>query len=386
MKINRRLRFKEALAAVAVGSLLSAGSSLAAGKELPKEGAPAPPSATSDAPAKVNETSPSDPKSTAPSQPTGVSKNATNDAPSKAPSAPADNNASKPQPNDGDNKVNNASKNANSGKDDARGDAVPRNESRAIRHQTNRPSNEPNGTQSANANESAQSRRAPRNNTPNIGLAFGTGAGGPLLISSVGPNGYFINAGFQQGDQVISAGGQQFANQGNFYTWLGTVQAGQRVPFVISRNGQPQTIYWTPSQQFVQEYAQSTPAGSETSFLGIRLDSQVQDAAVVADVEANSPAQRAGIRPNDVIVAVNDQPVSSPNEFADVTTGIQQGTAVDLAVSRTMHVQIVPGGGQAQTSRQQTRSGTAPVVAPAPVQQSPATAPPAQRRGLLRNR
>jgi C-terminal processing protease CtpA/Prc len=390
MKINQRPRFKEALAAVAVGSLLSVGSALAADKASPKGAAPAKPPAASDAPAKENGISPSDPKSTPPNQPSGDSENAANDASanaaSKSPSASGASDESKPQPNNIDNKASDASRNSKSDKADARPDAVRRNESRAIRHQTNRPSNDQNGVRSGNTNDSTQSRRAPRNNPTNIGLAFGTGAGGPFLISSIGPNGYFANAGFQQGDQIVSGGGQKFANQGNFYTWLGSVQAGQRVPFVILRNGQQQTIYWTPSQQFVQEYAQPGPAGNQTNFLGIQLDNQVPDAAVVADVEANSPAQIAGIRPNDVIVAVNDQPVSSPDEFADVTTGIQQGAAVDLAVSRTMHVQIIPGGGQAKPSRQQNRPGAAPVVAPAPVQQSPAVAPPAPVRGLLRGR
>jgi S1-C subfamily serine protease len=212
---------------------------------------------------------------------------------------------------------------------------------------------------------------------------------GQLLISTVGTNGYFANAGFQPGDQIISAGGQQFANQEGFYNWLGTVQVSQRIPFLISRNGQQQTVYWTPTAQFVQEYAQAAPSGAQISFLGIQLDDQIEDAAIVAEVQAGTPAQRAGIRPKDVIIGVNGQQISSPDEFANATGGIQPGTAVDLAISRSMNVQLIPGGDQAQTGRSQNLTGApvapAPVVSPAPVQPVPVAPAPILRRGLFRN-
>ena len=130
-----------------------------------------------------------------------------------------------------------------------------RQPSGAVQHQTNRAySNTPNGARPGALNNNSQSRAAGYN-TANIGLALGAGNRG-LFISSIGSNGYFANAGFQPGDQIISAGAQSFANQTAFYTWLGLAQAGQRLPIMVMRNGQQQTVYWTPSQQFVTQYAQ----------------------------------------------------------------------------------------------------------------------------------
>jgi len=171
---------------------------------------------------------------------------------------------------------------------------------------------------------------------------------------------------------------------------LGTAQAGQRIPILIQRDGQEQTVYWTPNEEFIQSYAQAAPTNASNEFLGIVLDDSIRDAAIVAEVQSGSPAQRAGVQPNDMIVEVNGQQVSSPDDFANATAGIQAGTAVELALSRTMNVQIVPAG-QAQTGRPQVRTAAppaAPVVTPAPVQTVPVTpAPgPAPRRGLLRNR
>lgn len=398
MNRNWTRRFRATLASVAIGGLLATGA-LAADKATPKSAA-APPSAA--AAGKVNAPIPSNPQS-APSQ--AAAKNATDTA------APKD--ASKPQPKAEDNNANAASKNddehradnADPRDRDEKADGQPRNaaspsnaakpgnadarrnDSEAVRRQTNRPiTSDP----KAKTDRNAKSQRAARNNA-NIGLAFGA-AGGSMMIASIGPSGYFANAGFQPNDRIISGGGRQFANQAAFYIWLATVQAGQRLPFVISRNGQQQTVYWTPTQQFVQAYAQGAQAGDEINFLGIQLDNQVQDAAVVANVNPNSPAQKAGVRASDVVVAVNGQQVSSPNEFADTTAALPQATAVDLtisrptgdpAVSRTTHVKIAPRGGQSQTD-EQNLTGAAPAATPAPVP-APATSP-APIRGLFRSR
>jgi hypothetical protein len=267
---------------------------------------------------------------------------------------------------------------ANAG--DAQPNAPNNNRQGAIRHQTNRAySNDPNGPR-AGAEANVNARRNMRGNA-NVGLTFGanTGAGG-LQISSIGPNGYFGNVGFQPGDQIISAGGQQFNNQNAFYGWLGTVQVGQRVPIIVNRNGQQQTVYWTPTQEFTQQYAGATPATGQR-LLGIVLDDQQQDAAVVASVEPNSPAQQAGVRPNDMIVAVSGRQVSSPNEFADTIAQVPQGSAVDLAVSRTMNLHLATGVPQAAGPQSATGNAGAGVVSPAPAQQY--NQQPA-RRGLLR--
>jgi len=218
-------------------------------------------------------------------------------------------------------------------------------------------------------------------NNANLGLGFGAGGGAGLVINSIAPGGYFANAGFQQGDQIVSVGGQRFNNQGSFYNYLYNVQPGQRIPFVVLRNGQQQTVYWTPTQEFTQEFVQNAPAGNGMNFLGIILDEQVDDAAVVANVEPNSPAYQAGVRPRDVIVGVNDQQVQTRDDFVAATNNLSGGPA-DLHVSRTMSLHVMPAGNVQQTT---SNGGPQPNVAPAgpPAPPQPTVAPvPANRQGV----
>jgi C-terminal processing protease CtpA/Prc len=270
-------------------------------------------------------------------------------------------------------------------------DARP-NAQGAIRHQTNRAlsndaASQRTGRESANVD--GQGRANVRGNAANLGLAFGAAAGAnsPLVISSIGPRGYFANAGFQQGDQIVSVGGRRFNNQAGFYSYLDGLQVGQRIPFVVLRNGQQQTVNWTPTQEFVQEFAQAAPINSANSFLGIHLDDQVNDAAVVADVDRNSPADQAGVRPEDVIVAVNGQQVSNPDDFSRAVANVSEGSPVALNVSRMLALNIgqnapVQQTGSVPPAPNATNVAPAPqgTVTPAPV----APAPTRTRGGLFR--
>ena len=259
-----------------------------------------------------------------------------------------------------------------------------RDQSGPVRHQTNRaysnnnaPS-QPNADRDGRTNVNIQSQAGAnvRYNTSNLGLTFGAAGGNPLVISSIGANGYFGNVGFLPGDRILSAGGQQFTSNNAFYSWLGTAPVGQRLPIIVQRNGQQQTIYWTPNDEFVQQYTQSNNnAGQQASFLGIHLDDQVQDSAVVASVDSNSAAQQAGIRPDDVVVAVGGQQVASPSDFVEATSRLPQESAVDMVISRTINVRINNASPIGQ-------AGAQPV---APTLQ-PASAPRYQPRGGLLRR
>ena len=248
-----------------------------------------------------------------------------------------------------------------------------RDQSGPVRHQTNRAySNnnapvQPNADRDGRTNVNIQSQAGAnvRYNTSNLGLNFGAAGGNPLVISSIGANGYFGNVGFLPGDRILSAGGQQFTSNNAFYSWLGTAAVGQRVPIIVQRNGQQQTIYWTPNDEFVQQYTQSNNnPGPQASFLGIHLDDQVQDSAVVASVDPNSPAQQAGIRPDDVVVAVGGQQVASPSDFVEATSRLPQESAVDMAIARTINVRLNNASPIGQTGAQPLAPTVQPAAAP----------------------
>lgn len=64
--------------------------------------------------------------------------------------------------------------------------------------------------------------------------------------------------------------------------------------------------------------------------------------AVVAEVESGAPADQAGIRPEDVIVAVNDNPVNTSSELTSRLARYQPGERVTLSVVRDRRMVQVP--------------------------------------------
>ena len=102
-------------------------------------------------------------------------------------------------------------------------------------------------------------RRLDRRGAPDIGLTFNSTAAGVLVIDQIGPR-YFQDAGFRRGDRIVSASGRRFDDPADFYVWLGTVPVGQRVPIIVLRDGRETTVYWTPTDEFVEMYAQQRQA------------------------------------------------------------------------------------------------------------------------------
>jgi S1-C subfamily serine protease len=65
-------------------------------------------------------------------------------------------------------------------------------------------------------------------------------------------------------------------------------------------------------------------------FYGLPLETAV----LVVSVEKNSPAQRAGLREGDLIIAFNDQPIGSVHDLHKILVGEQIGVSAKLTVIR----------------------------------------------------
>jgi serine protease Do len=93
---------------------------------------------------------------------------------------------------------------------------------------------------------------------------------------------------------------------------------------------------------------QPTPTGfgmtldEITPELARRLDLPARSGgAIVADVERNSPAARAGVQPGDVILAVNRQKVANASQVTRELQKVQNGQVATMLVWRDDNTQFV---------------------------------------------
>lgn len=198
--------------------------------------------------------------------------------------------------------------------------------------------------------------------------------------------------GLRKQDVILQMNGQQIRGQEQLRQMLRETPAGRSVTFVISRNGQQQTLTTElANRQEVERRAweqhlvvpdpdadnrpqpqgngflhSDTSAGKgakvhrdflgattvlSASFTGAQLEIMGPQLAeffgvegnaglLVRRVEANSPAEDAGLRAGDVVIQVNQVPVTTGSEWSK-TIHQNRGKAVVLLVLRNRHEQTM---------------------------------------------
>ena len=253
-----------------------------------------------------------------------------------------------------------------------------------------------NASANARANLRWQDMRA-----ADLGLWFNSSAGANvnngLVIADVATQGPIAKLGFQEGDRIVSVAGRNITRQADFIPYLYSSNvAGGRVPIVINRGGQQQTIYMEP-QVFLTHASsyQSDPLDQ----MGIVADDRVQDKAVVLRVMPRSPAYYGGLRSGDIITSLNKQPVSNVAELSQLAAKAEPGP-IALEVQRgdrgrMLEVDFQAPNTEARSALRPNLDGDAPAAAPA-LDSGVRTAPAsgyynnggsyAPRRGLFRGR
>jgi M6 family metalloprotease-like protein len=76
------------------------------------------------------------------------------------------------------------------------------------------------------------------------------------------------------------------------------------------------------------------PVAQQPSYLGVHLEAQPLGPPVIAAVEPESPAARAGLKPGDVLRAAAGQPLSTPAALRELLQARAPGDALPLEVAR----------------------------------------------------
>jgi serine protease Do len=167
-----------------------------------------------------------------------------------------------------------------------------------------------------------------------IADAMGLPKAGGAILSSVTSGGPAEKAGLKAGDIITEFNGRPVADSDALVNMVVATKPGTSVPLTVYRKKQKQTVNIVVDELDLDaeqgrqaangrrdpvEEPTATGFGMEVGPVTPDIARELElprnrGGAVVADVERNSPAFNAGIRPNDVILEVNQQEVSSVSQ------------------------------------------------------------------------
>lgn len=171
-----------------------------------------------------------------------------------------------------------------------------------------------------------------------LGQTFGPAAGTGVVVVDVLKGGPAEHAPLKRGDVIVRVDAQPIWDVRQLQRMIRSQPINQRVVLTVLRESSRVILPVTIGAMPVEARAQL--AGERFGFL-VRAEDErdprrVQTATpsrlVVAFVDTDSPAARAGLRPQDVILQANDQPIQSLEDF-DRAMG-RSDRAVSLLVER----------------------------------------------------
>ena len=138
-------------------------------------------------------------------------------------------------------------------------------------------------------------------------------------------------AGLQPGDVIVAVDGRRVRNSGDLRNRIGLLRVGSRVNITLIREGREQTInarIGTVRASLDMQGAELVEQLAGASF----ADNPRGGGVIIVDVARGSPAARYGLRPDDLIFAVNRHEVASLDEFRRLVS--EAGRVLALSVQR----------------------------------------------------
>ena len=169
---------------------------------------------------------------------------------------------------------------------------------------------------------------------PSLGLPKDSGE----IVRTVVPDGPGARGGLVQGDVIVKVNGQQVTPDQTVSYLVANTQVGSRVPFEIIRGGKRATVYVTVGERPTEEQlariggggaapgnSPSAPATPQRA-LGLALAPLTPELAraanlpptargvIVTSVDPSANAAEQGLQRGDLIISVNNQPVTLPDQ------------------------------------------------------------------------
>jgi serine protease Do len=169
--------------------------------------------------------------------------------------------------------------------------------------------------------------------TPAITASLGLGGEGGALVANVVPNSPAARAGLKQGDVILSFDNTELKQMRDLPRLVSAARPEAPAPITVWRNGQRKELSVTlgeaPENLQTASARDSEPGGEQRAeAFGMRFGELTPElrrqlrvgrdvqGVVITGIERGSPAEPFGLARGDVLVSINQEPVSDPDEAA----------------------------------------------------------------------
>ncbi|MBN2621697.1 DegQ family serine endoprotease [candidate division WOR-3 bacterium] len=175
-----------------------------------------------------------------------------------------------------------------------------------------------------------------------------------VLISDVLEGTPADNAGLESGDVILEVDGKRVESMQSFRLQVSATTAGTTIKLNVLRDGKTKNIN-VKIGEYPDEVA-VTANENKISAVGISVvdlsDPRIQRSTLKTDkgvfitgIERGSPAEDAGLRTGDIIIAVDKQAVGDKNAYMRAVRNLQKGTPVIFKIlrdERQMYIALTP--------------------------------------------
>ena len=164
------------------------------------------------------------------------------------------------------------------------------------------------------------------------------------LVADVVKGGPADKAGVQRGDVIVSFEGKQLGESNELPFLVASMPVGQTVKVGVLRKGKKKELQ-VRIGELKEEEQGVQPAEEERPALGVTVQEITPELAgeyglpektgiIVAQVEDDSPAAEAGIRPGDIILEVDQVPMKTVKQFHTKIRSFKSGDTILFLVRR----------------------------------------------------
>ncbi|PCF97316.1 DegQ family serine endoprotease [Vreelandella nigrificans] len=163
------------------------------------------------------------------------------------------------------------------------------------------------------------------------------------LIADLDPEGPAAQGGLQAGDVIIEVNGDEVDRSSTLPRLIGRAAPGSEVELTLMRDGEQVTEMVELGSWPDAEGVQSASGSNNQTRLGVAVAEideatrerlNISGGVEVRQVEPDSVASQAGLRPGDVLVSIDHRSVSSADELLRIVEGLPNDRAIPLRLYR----------------------------------------------------